>query len=116
VIRESLAALENELLDALAVNTRCRGVTVIRDPHPDYDHDNWLSVYQANAKIKNQNPYWDSYLDYTPGLKVYGWTLFPEKVPGRGSRLGAMVQGEGATPQVADQICIVVTGGGASIR
>jgi hypothetical protein len=35
--RELGRKLENELIDALAVNTRCGGVTVMRDPHPDYD-------------------------------------------------------------------------------
>jgi hypothetical protein len=95
-------------MDALALNTRCGGVTVIREPHPDWEHDYWLSVYQEHAKLKKRGPYWDLMLDYTPGINIYGWTLFPEK--------GRMVNGEGTTPQVADQICTVVTRRGATIR
>jgi hypothetical protein len=43
--------LENELIDALAVNTRCAGVTVIRDPHPDYDRGS-SDILQTNWDIR----------------------------------------------------------------
>ena len=108
--RELGRRLENELTDALAVNTRCAGVTVIRDPHPKFDG----SFSQTISNIKNQKPYWDLMLDYTPGQKIFGWTLFPKK-PG-GDSAGALVNGEGVTSEVADAICIVVTGRGANIR
>jgi hypothetical protein len=109
--RELGRRLENELTDALAVNTRCAGVTVIRDPHPDYDSG---GLSEANRKIKDQKPHWDLMLDYSPATKIFGWTLFPEK-PGSGSA-GALVSGEGTTSKVADAICTVVTGRGANIR
>ena len=112
--RELGRRLENELMDALALNTRCGGVTVIREPQFDWERDYWLSVYQDHAKIKKQGPYWDLMLDYTPGIDIYGWTLFPEKADGHSA--GPMVNGEGTTPQVADQICTVVTRRGATIR
>ena len=35
--RELGRRLENELIDALAIEFLCAGVTVIRDPHPDFD-------------------------------------------------------------------------------
>jgi hypothetical protein len=111
--RELGRRFENQVLDALAVNTRCGGVTVIRDLHQEYDPD-WLVVYRTNRKIKDQKPYWDLFLDYNPGLKVHGWTLFPQKAGG--APAGPMVSGEGDTAKIADQICAVIKRQGASIR
>src|SRR5262249_24768964 len=111
--RELGRRLENQLLDAMAVNPRCDGVTVIRDPHPKYDAG-WLAKNSRNDKIKQQNLYWNLHLDYRPGEKEYSWALFPNK-PG-GDSNGPLVEGEGATPKVADQICTVVTRRGAAIR
>jgi len=108
--RELGRRIENELLDALAVNVRCGGVTIYRDPHPDYDRG-WS---EANRILRGQKPYWDLMLDYTPGRKEYSWTLFPKKAGG--DFAGALVNGEGTTRQAAGQICIVVTGQGANIR
>jgi hypothetical protein len=105
--------LENELIDALAVNTRCAGVTVIRSPHPDYDRGS-SDILQTNRDIRNKNDHWDLHLDYNPGHKTYGWTLFPNKAGAHSA--GSLVSGEGDTPKVADQICIVVTRRGATIR
>jgi hypothetical protein len=112
-MRELGRRLENELTDALAVTTLCAGVTVIRDPHPKYD-GNWDEKSLDNQKIKDQKPHWDLHLDYRPGQKIYSWALFPEKAGGGSA--GPLVEGEGATPKVAEQICIVVTGRGATIR
>ena len=95
------------------MNPRCGGVTVIRDPHPDYD-GGWSKTHEANYKLRHEKPYWDLHLDYNPGHKEYGWTLFPTKPDG--AFAGAIVNGEGTTPKVADQICTVVTGRGATIR
>jgi hypothetical protein len=39
--RELGTRLENELTDALAVEPLCAGVTVIRDPHPDFNGGNF---------------------------------------------------------------------------
>jgi hypothetical protein len=111
--RELGRRLENELADALAVNTRCRGVTVMRDPHSDYDRG-WFEVYEKNEKIKNQSDYWSLHLDYNPGHKTYAWALFPDKAGG--DPAGPFVGGEGDTSKVADQICAVVTRQGATIR
>jgi hypothetical protein len=106
--------LENELADALAVNTRCGGVTVIRDLHPDYDGPSWFETSRNNSKIQTQSDYWNLHLDYIPGQKTYGWTLFSYKAGG--TSWGAIINGEGATPKVADDICTVVTRRGATIR
>jgi hypothetical protein len=62
-LRQLGRLLENELADALAVNTRCGGVTVIRDPHPDYDVS-WFETSQNNSKIRTQSDYWNLHLDY----------------------------------------------------
>jgi hypothetical protein len=101
--RELGRRLENELTDAIAVNSKCAGVTVIRDPGPE-----------ANRNIKDQQAYWDLLLNYNPGKKIFGWILDPV---GPGGKLTAgQVNGEGTVSKAADQICIVVTGRGAIIR
>jgi len=111
--RELGRRLENQLMDAMAVTTFCNGVTVVRDPHPKYD-DHWNEKNLDNEKIKAQKPYWDLHIDYRPGQKIFSWALFPEKAGGGSA--GRLVEGEGAIPKVAEQICIVATGRGATIR
>jgi hypothetical protein len=86
------------------------GVTLIRDPHPDFDGGG----FERNWKVKQQKPYWDLLLDYYPGSSVFGWTLYPE-APGMKS-LGAGVDGQGDVAKTAEQVCIVVTRQGAVIR
>jgi hypothetical protein len=103
--------LENELIDALAVDTKCAGVTVMRDPHPDYDRG---SPQDEIRKISQRSAHWDLHIDYNPGSKTYGWTLFPND-PGP-KLAGPFVSGEGDTAKNADQICVVVTKKGAVIR
>jgi len=107
--RELSRRLENELADALAVNTRCGGVTVIRN----FDTGSSEKI-ENNQNIRQQKDYWVLFLDYNPGQKTYGWTLFPEKAGGHSA--GPLVNGEGDTAKVADQICTVVTRRGAAIR
>jgi hypothetical protein len=102
----------DRLIDALAVESLCSGVTFIRDPHPDFDGGGGFS--QANYAIKNQRPYWDLHLDFRPGSKDFGWTLFPNEAGMKSS--GPMIDGEGSADKAAKQICTVVTGRGANIR
>ena len=109
--RELGRRLENKLSDALAVTTRCAGVTVIRDPHPKFDG----RFSEANNKIKQQKPHWNLHLDYNPGFEIFGWTLFPNKA-GIMNSAGALVNGEGTVAKAAGEICTVVTGRGATIR
>ncbi len=103
-------ALENQLMDALAVNTNCAGITVTRDPHPEYDS----GVPTTNYIIKKQKPYWDLFVDYAPGQKTFNWTLFSNKSGGKGPP--EPINGEGTLAKAATDICIVVTGRGATIQ
>jgi hypothetical protein len=103
--------LENALIDALAVEPLCNGVTVIRDRHPDHDGGGFS---QENYAIKQSKPHWDLHLDYQPGSKAFGWTLYPNKAGMKPD--GAFVNGEGTAPKAARQICIVASGHGATIR
>jgi len=103
--------LENSLIDALAVEPLCGGVTVIRDPHPEYDGGGFS---KENFAIKQSKPHWDLHLDYRPGTKAFGWTLFFNK-PGMKPD-GAIVNGEGIASKAASQICTVASGRGATIR
>jgi hypothetical protein len=109
--RELGRRLENELIDALAVEPLCAGITMIRDPHRDFDGGGFS---KENDAIKQEKPYWDLHLDYQPGSKVFGWTMFPNKA---GMKLeGSLVNGEGTASKAAKQICIVASGRGATIR
>jgi hypothetical protein len=109
--RELGRRLENELTDALAAEPVCAGITVIRDPHPDFDG---VGVSQTNYALKQQKAYWNLHLDYQPGSRVFGWTLFPNKAGMKSD--GNLVSGEGTASKAAKQICIVASGGGATIR
>ena len=95
--------LENELTDALAVNTHCAGVTVIRDPHPGYDG----RISQTNYEIRRQTPYWDLHLNYIPGAKTFDWALFPSNSGGP-LVFGALLNGEGTVSKAATDICSLI--------
>lgn len=112
--------LEETVINQLAINTRCQGVSVFRENHPDFDaKSNSSELAPQKAKA-----HWDLFLDYNPGSQTHGWTLFPygaegwSLFPHTGVRTmsGKMVEGEGTPGQIADQICIVVTNTGANIR
>ena len=109
--RELGRRLENELIDALAVEPLCAGVTMIRDPHPDFYGGGFS---QDNYAIRQEKPNWDLHLDYQPGSKVFGWTMFSNKAGMRSDR--PFVNGEGTAPTAAKQICIIASGRGATIR
>lgn len=107
--------LENKIMDLLAVNPRCKGVEVILDWHEKFDG----KLNPAAIEIQEQKDHWNLFLDYIPGSKVHSWSLFPASSwNNRASNFGKgrMVSGEGTAPQIADQICTVVTGQGASLR
>jgi hypothetical protein len=53
-MRELGRRLENELIDALAVEPVCAGVTMMRDPHPDFEGGGYS---QSNYAIKQQKAY-----------------------------------------------------------
>ena len=55
-------------------------------------------------------------LYYQPGSKVHAWALFETDNLGHimNPRL-KVVKGEGTPAQIADEVCIVVTGQGANI-
>jgi hypothetical protein len=59
--RELGRQLENELIDALAVEPLCSGITLIRDRHPDFDGGGFS---QENYAIKQQKAHWNLHLDY----------------------------------------------------
>ena len=86
--RELARQPENELLDAFAVNPRCTGVTVFRDPDIDYE-GGWSQANENNDKLRHQKPHWRLILEYNPGHKEYSWTLSPN------DNLWAFVEGEG---------------------
>src|SRR5262245_32307913 len=99
--------LENAVIDQMAINTRCQGVNVFRENHAGYDgKSNYWELEGTRA-----NFHWRLFLDFVPGQKTHGWTLFPTK---GSASAGAMIAGEGAPHQIADQICTVATGRGAT--
>jgi hypothetical protein len=112
--RELGRRLENELIDALAVEPLCGGVTVIREPHSGWEKESFFEFLKTSGPLKEQKSYWNLHLDYNPGVKVFGWTLFPNKAGMKSD--GAEVDGEGTATKAAKQICIVASGRGATIR
>jgi hypothetical protein len=85
----------------------------MRYPHPDFDRIK-DGFSRAVYDLRQNKPYWDLHLDYQPGSKVFGWTLFPNEAGMKSS--GPFVSGEGNAAKAASQICTVVTRRGATIR
>ena len=69
--RELGRRLENDLINALAVEPLCRDITMMRDPHPDFDGG---GLSDSNYAIKQQKAHWNLHLDYQPASKVFGWS------------------------------------------
>jgi hypothetical protein len=108
--RELGRRLEDSIMDQFAVNTRCGGVAAYIEGYDKFDGKFNAVAMQAEER----NDYWGLMVDYAPGSKVYSWALFPTARSGRPN--GRMISGEGAASQIAEQVCIVVTGRGASVR
>lgn len=111
--RELGRRLENQVMDALAVNTRCKGVVAVIGGHEKYDG----KFNPVATAIQEHKDHWDLLLDYIPGSKVHEWSLEPQHAWNNQRLLeGQMVSGDGSAAQIADQVCIVVTGQGAAVR
>ena len=67
--------------------------------------------------IEEHKDHWELLLDYIPGSKVHEWSIYP-RLHGIADEysIARMVSGEGSAAQIADQVCIVVTGQGATVR
>jgi hypothetical protein len=105
--------LEGELLSALAASSRCSGVSVYRELDIHFDGDKFYKNYAEDQKIRDQTRlYWDLYIDFYPGKITFGWTLYPNSHGGNMQD----VSGEGTSGEVADQVCTVVSGQGATIH
>jgi hypothetical protein len=83
--------LDDEVAGKFAVNTRCKGIRILRND---------------DGKTKGD---WDLRIHYYAYSKVHEWFLFYEPQPAK------MIKGEGTPAQIADEVCIVVTGQGANI-
>jgi hypothetical protein len=105
--RELGRRLENNVMDQLAVNRHCAGVTAYIAGYDEYD-----GKFNEAATQAEQNGYWSLMVDYAPASKTYEWSLLPTK----GDEMGRMVSGEGTPFQIAEQVCIVVKGQGARVR
>jgi hypothetical protein len=108
--RELGRRLENNIMDQLAVNRQCAGVSAYIEGYDQFDGEFNAVAMQAEER----NDYWGLMVDYAPESKVYSWALFPTARGGRPN--GRMVSGEGTVSQIAEQVCIIVTGQGASVR
>src|SRR5438477_12077939 len=58
--RELGRHLENDVINALAVEPLCGGVNVVRDPHPDFDGGGFS---QTNFAMKQERAHWNLHLD-----------------------------------------------------
>jgi hypothetical protein len=113
--RELGRRLENEVLDALAAEPLCAGITMIRDPHPEFDRGGFSeNLSQENHALKQAYPHWDLHLDYQPGSKVFGWAMYRNKAGMRPD--GPLLSGEGNASKAAKAICTIASGPGATSR
>jgi hypothetical protein len=110
--RELGRRLENNIMDQLAVNTRCSSVSAYIEGYDKFDGKFNAAAMQA----EEGSGYWSLMVDYAPGSKVHGWSLFPVNASGTTPSDGHLISGEGTVSQIAEQVCIVVTRHGASIR
>ena len=109
--RELGRRLENRVVDALAAEPGCAGVTVIRDPRPNSDRGRRS---EADDQSKQKKPFWDLKIDYEPGEKAFGWTLFlfaPDA-----NTAGPFFSGEGIPAKAAKRICKLASGRDPTIR
>ena len=103
--RELGRRLENNIMDQLIVNTRCAGVFVYIEGYDKFDG----KLNAAAMQAEKRGAFWNLMVDYAPGSEVYGWSLFPENANG-GIPNGRMISGAGTVSQIAEQVCVVVTG------
>jgi hypothetical protein len=108
--------LENKIVSQFAVTPQCRGVAIALLLDPSYD-----GAFSQAAIDLIQKDYWSLHVDYAPVGERYGWTLFPQTVAPTASASIASakprtVNGEGTVAQIAQQVCVAVTGRGAGIR
>jgi hypothetical protein len=100
--------LELDVRSSFATNPRCAGVTVVRG---------WLDRYDPGdghdylATIANKH--WELLLDFTPGSKTHGWSLFRVTA---NQNIEDRFSGEGTPDQIANAVCIAMTGKGATVR
>jgi hypothetical protein len=99
--------LEMEVQNKMAIDPRCGGVTVVRGWHPQFDSGDG----RYNTAYLNKER-WDLLLDFRPGSITHAWTI----THWDGNHMGASVDGVGTPEEIADAVCIAVSGRGARIR
>jgi hypothetical protein len=97
------AASRNNIMDQLAVNTRCSSVSAYIEGYDKFDGKFNAAAMQA----EEGSGYWSLMVDYAPGSKVHGWSLFPVNASGTTPSDGRLISGEGTVSQIAEQVCIV---------
>jgi hypothetical protein len=109
----------------LGIVADIKDITEVVNNASDYDpkdvkfnkqgYDKFNGKFNAMTMLaEERNNYWGLMVDYAPGSRAYSWALFPTARSGRPS--GRMISGEGAAFQIAEQVCIVVTGRGTRVR
>ena len=98
-------------MDQLAVNVRCAGVSAYIEGYDKFDG----KLNAAAMQAEERGAFWSLMVDYAPGSEVYGWSMFPENASG-GAPNGHLISGKGTVSQIAEQVCIVVTGQGRRVR
>jgi hypothetical protein len=108
--RELGRRLENNIMDQLAVNTRCSGVSAYIEGYDKFDGKFNAAAMQAEER----GAFWSLMVDFVPGSKVHAWSLFPEYAVSATSPNARLISGDGTVAQIAEQVCTVVTGHGSS--
>jgi hypothetical protein len=108
--------LENKIVSQFAVTPQCRGVAIALLLDPKFD-----GAFSQAAIDLIQKDYWSLHVDYAPVGERYGWTLFPQTLAPAASATvvppkARTVNGEGTVAQIAQQVCVAVTGRGGGFR
>jgi hypothetical protein len=98
-------------MNQLVMNARCAGVSAYIEGYDKFDG----KLNAAAMLAEERGAFWSLMVDYAPGSEVYAWSLFPENASG-GAPNGRLISGAGTVSQIAEQVCIVITGQGKSAR
>lgn len=110
--RELGRRLEENIVEQLAANPLCAGVSAYIEGYGKYDKKFNEEAMQA----EKHNGYWLLLVDYTPGSETYAWSLYPENVQHAPPVSNGRLLGEGTTSQIVKQICAVVTRQDTGVR
>lgn len=103
--------LEIAVRSKFATKPRCKGVMIVNGWDSHYDGGSGAKYLAAQRK-----DHWDLLLDFQPGSSKHHWSIFHYGNGISSNSFNENIYGEGTPAEIADSVCIAVTGKGAAIR